>query len=303
MLPWRTLPSLAAGRRSLSTPSIAYIDPLQPYQSINVERTVQIYQMAKKPQHRPLLLHDKNGMFVILHRRRLNKHHHPSRRRMSACFAILACCLLNIKCVDAVYNNLRQGLQQQEPSDKVAPIVSTNNCLEDQWHISIEHPTTCTNSQIFPSQWTKSSVRDYLFHSTSDKCCSDILEISDECYIINTCHTNNPEIKKALGRSLISTKCTQTKWHMSTETLYACTNDYNYPSAWDTSPTNNLFNSAEECCRVKYPTGGCSAIDTCPTPTPTVSYLLIVFKKYTCLCCSLLFDAAYSLCCVSYYIL
>jgi len=202
---------------------------------------------------------------------------------MSAFFAILACCLLNIKFVDAVYNNLRQGLQQQEPSDKVAPkIVSTtnNNCLEDQWHISIEHPTTCTNSQIFPSQWTKSSVRDYLFHSTPDECCSDILEVSNECNIINTCHTNNPETKKVLGRSLISTKCTQTKWHMSTETLYACTNDYNYPSAWDTSPTNNLFNSAEECCRVKYPTGGCSAIDTCPTPTPTVSYLFIVSQVY-----------------------
>lgn len=246
--------------------------------------------MAKKPQHRPLLLHDKNGMFVILHRRRLHKHHHPSRRRMSACFAILACCLLNIKFVDAVYKNLRQ---QQRPSDKVAPIVSTNNnnCLEDQWHISIEHPATCTNSQIFPSQWTKSSVRGYLFHSTPDKCCSDVKEVSNECNIIDTCHTNNPETKYVLGRSLISTKCTQTKWHMSTETLYACTNDYNYPSAWDTSPTNNLFNSAEECCRVKYPTGGCSAIDTCPTPTPTVSYFLFVFISiHVCvtLCCLML---------------
>ena len=47
---------------TINTP-IAYIDPLQPYQSTNVETTVQIYEMATKPQHRPL--HDKNVMFVI----------------------------------------------------------------------------------------------------------------------------------------------------------------------------------------------------------------------------------------------
>ena len=251
---------------------------------------VQIDQMTTKP-HCPLT---KMQCSVILcNRRRL---HSPSRRRMSAYFAILACCLLiiNMKCVDAVYNNLRKGSQKQQhqPSDKVAPIVSTdnnddNNCLEDKWHVSIEHPTTCTNSQIFPSQWTKSSVRDYLFHSTPEKCCSDVVEVSDTCNIINTCHTNNnPETKEAaLRRSSIPTKCTKTKWHISTETLYACTNDYNYPSAWDLSPANNLFNSAEECCRVKYRSGGCSAIDTCPTPTPTVSYF---YSKVNVLCCSLI---------------
>ena len=106
--------------------------------------------------------------------------------------------------------------------------------------------------------------------------------------------------------------CILTTWHMSTEILYACTNDGVYPDDWNSEEKRgeHLFSSAVECCERSYPLQvildvssiitctrvffklrfssslllvnngqNCDVINACPTPPPTVS---VPFLLYLC---------------------
>jgi len=144
----------------------------------------------------------------------------------------------------------------------------------DQWHISIENSHACTNSPNFPSSWaTSSSVRDTIFHPTAEACCMDILASSfrKKCDVINTCTPVDEfhDTDKYLDEVVASySTCGKNTWHMSTEILYACTNDGVYPTEWNESE-EHLFRSGKECCQRSYPYQQCEVIDSCPTPGPT----------------------------------
>jgi len=186
---------------------------------------------------------------------------------------------------------------------KFIKVSSSSKCI-DQWHVSTEHPRTCTNSVVFPPSWASSSEIDDLFHDTARGCCQNVMassssssssasssapSVGGQCDTINACdvadnyyddaeqdiqdYLNDPngESNSAAGAPSL---CGKTTWHMSTKVLNACTNDGVYPVAWNRprQAKDRLFDSGKECCEGIYPRQGCDVIDICSkTPPPTVS--------------------------------
>lgn len=190
-------------------------------------------------------------------------------------------------------NNLRQSqhnLHQQQHrrkevqtgSAKTSFITASHqsqSCI-DQWHISIEHPAACTNSIIFPIEWADASVRNFIFHNSPEACCKDVKSVTGSCSIYNSCNAadnyyNGAQVETSDEYFDRVVTCERDTWHMSTEVLYACTNDDNYPDAWHdltlTGGRQYLYGSPSRCCEESYPYQQCDVIDTCPTPPPTVS--------------------------------
>jgi len=171
--------------------------------------------------------------------------------------------------------NLRQQEQRkQSETTFITASHESTGCI-DQWHVSIEDPHACTNSHIFPTEWAHASIRDYIFHNTPGECCQDVIAVSGKCDTINTCDvaTNYYDVvqQETTNDYLNGATCDKTTWHMSTEALYACTNDGIYPDAWNKPKKSQkyLFSSGAECCERSYPYQSCQVIDTCPTPPPT----------------------------------
>mmetsp|Transcript_30063 Transcript_30063/g.63745 ORF Transcript_30063/g.63745 Transcript_30063/m.63745 type:complete len:641 (+) Transcript_30063:85-2007(+) len=228
--------------------------------------------------------HDKLHLHYCSRRRPLKSR--PASCIISPFVLLVACHLSIIKEAIASDNNLRQPQQELESSSSTIISTSrqllsisttTTDCI-DQWHISIEAPSTCTNSHVFPPEWAHTSVRDQTFHNTPSECCQDVIFVAGTCDIINTCDpaknyyaANNDDGASGQTTHDMEVGCTKTTWHMSTEVLYACTNDDVYPDAWNGSELAGqyLFSSATECCASSYPFQSCDLIDTCPTPPPT----------------------------------
>ena len=97
----------------------------------------------------------------------------------------------------------------------------------------------------------------------------DVVALSGKCDIVNACG-----VAVAAGATPGATDYTcDNRWHMSTEVLNACTNDGNYPKAWNKPKMakKHLFDSGVECCAISYPNESCRMIDSCSDPPPTVS--------------------------------
>lgn len=137
----------------------------------------------------------------------------------------------------------------------------------ERWYVSTERAATCTNSNSFPSEWDRDGVRDLIFHDSPEGCCEDVFRIAGKCDIVNAC---DPAAQLDGGG-----ECLYKTFHMSTEVLNACTNDYNYPDAWneEENASKYLFTTWQVCCLTMYPRQQCDVIDICPTPPPTVSVI------------------------------
>ena len=126
------------------------------------------------------------------------------------------------------------------------------------------HPTNdfkgCTNSPpgTYPNDWTASDVRHRYLYRSHEECCISFFDYNtvDDCPKVNDCPTEegNAETTQSttLSASSPPTPCAadnDNKWHRGAQPNI-CTNDLNYPFAWDDPATTHeyLHGSPEECC-------------------------------------------------------
>ena len=167
----------------------------------------------------------------------------------------------------------------------VPPTSSPTSCAKNaKWH-----PTTnfkmCTNSFEYPPSWKIVPMSDLYMHDSLESCCQKFFSGStcpyeDVCPtstpttsptnpVPTTPPTTSPPTKRPTTSPTFTfspTDCLSGyKWHHKGSTSKTCSNDLNYPLAWDNpSVTHNyLFDTPAECCEKFFSTVECTVTDAC----------------------------------------
>ena len=186
-------------------------------------------------------------------------------------------------------------------ADECENIISHQEGAE--WHPTLNFEK-CSNSLEYPSSWNQPGTRDQFLHNTLEECCQQVFDSpvcpfddlfpspsSSPSSSPSTSHpTVSPSISLEPTRTPTSkptstpTQCKGYKWHHKGSTSQSCSNDKQYPVAWDNPSVSSLllFDTPEECCEAFFSLVDCSVIDACgkvytvispPQPTTSPTYV------------------------------
>jgi len=159
-------------------------------------------------------------------------------------FGLANCHVINI-CTDPLYTSGTIGTDYGSPS-----------CAYP-WHPNAPTFRGCSNSlpETYPNDWTHPDVQSWYLYGTHEDCCDNFFdyEDTDDCPKFDHCPDVIVPIASPIAWASTSpTTCDEerNRWHKGHTGPNICTNDLDYPLAWDdpTITADHLFDTVRECC-------------------------------------------------------
>jgi hypothetical protein len=194
--------------------------------------------------------------------------------------------LLSLKSYQAIANENNPLLRHRHLQN------ATPQCHHSaKYHTHMTYSSTCTNDNVYPSQWDQPPMSERFFMATADECCAFYFNgkncnVIDVCGDTSTTKTTSPTQKKAAQPTRMPTarptknrgeiptlhvndKCHPSKkWHADTrlsKTEAGCTNNDVYPPGWEDPgmADSMFFDTPEACCEYFFPGMECDHVDVC----------------------------------------